>query len=153
MFERYRDLFDYCPPKAWPWLWLQLAYLLACKALDGRERLLMVMPNGKVHVLGLGDDPAKPTPWRPDDIRQYARPMDRLLASQSANTRENGYPWTDLCPWMVGLSVVPGHPPPRVSSKFSCRAGFTPPLWYRHAAGQGPPYRSNPPGLTEYKQP
>ncbi|MDJ0920680.1 MAG: hypothetical protein QNI84_06100 [Henriciella sp.] len=87
MFERYRDLFEYCPPRAWPWLWLQLAYLLACKALDGRERLLMVMPNGRVHVIGLGDDPNARKAWTPADLapllpgRSLAEAVDPAFAS------------------------------------------------------------------------
>jgi hypothetical protein len=63
IFTRYRDLFDDCVPAFWPWLWLQLALLLAQKAEDGRERLIMVTWWGYVCVLALGDAPheeAKP---------------------------------------------------------------------------------------------
>lgn len=57
IFNRYRDLFEDCAPAFWPWLWLQLCLLLAQKADDGRERLIMVTWWGHVCVLAVGDAP------------------------------------------------------------------------------------------------
>jgi hypothetical protein len=67
IFNRYRDLFEDCAPAFWPWLWLQLYLLLAQKADDGRERLIMVTWWGHVFVLAVGDDPhAAPRATVPD---------------------------------------------------------------------------------------
>ncbi len=71
IFDRYRDLFEDCPPVFWPWLWLQLAFLLALKDQDGRERLIMVSYWGKVIVLALGDDPNAPKGWCAEDLRPH----------------------------------------------------------------------------------
>lgn len=84
IFARYRDLFDACLPAFWPWLWLQLAILLAHKAADGRERLIMVTWWGKVFVLAIGDDPSAPKPWTPAQVRLYVRPLGAALHAYNA---------------------------------------------------------------------
>ncbi len=98
----------------WPWLWLQLAFLLALKDQDGRERLIMVSAWGQVIVLALGDDPHAPKGWGPEDLRDYVRPLRDRLCDLSANARVGGYPGTGLCTMdLTGVSVH-GHPSARV---------------------------------------
>ncbi len=114
IFDRYRDLFEDCPPVFWPWLWLQLAFLLALKDQDGRERLIMVSAWGQVIVLALGDDPYAPKRWRAEDMRKYVRPLRDRLFDLSADARAGGYPGTGRYSkeW-AGVSVH-GHPSARV---------------------------------------
>ena len=83
IFARYRDLFEDCPPAFWPWLWLQLVWLLALKEQDGRERLIMVGAWGHVIVLALGDDPYAPKSWTAASMRSYVRPLADMLTAQS----------------------------------------------------------------------
>ncbi len=114
IFDRFRDLFEDCPPVFWPWLWLQLAFLLALKDQDGRERLIMVSAWGQVIVLALGDDPNAPKGWRAEDLRGYVRPLHERLFNLSADARAGGYPGTGLdLRDVTGLSVH-GHPSARV---------------------------------------
>ncbi len=98
----------------WPWLWLQLAFLLALKDQDGRERLIMVSVWGQVIVLALGDDPHAPKGWGPEDLRKHVRHLRDRLCDLSADARAGGYPGTGLYARdLTGVSVH-GHLSARV---------------------------------------
>ncbi len=105
IFTRFRDLFEDCPPVFWPWLWLQLAFLLALKDQDGRERLIMVSAWGQVIVLALGDDPNAPKGWGSNDLAPHldgAGHWSRLV--QIPQTR-----LPMACPWGPAPEVKSAH--------------------------------------------
>ncbi|MDJ0921712.1 MAG: hypothetical protein QNI84_11325 [Henriciella sp.] len=77
IFERYRDLFDDCAPVFWPWLWVQIALLLAQKQVDQRERLVFATWWGHLVVYAIGDDPRKPKPWTVQQIWTHVRPLEQ----------------------------------------------------------------------------
>jgi len=121
IFERYRDLFDACAPLFWPWLWLQLAMLLAQKEVDGRARLIMVNWWGQVILLWFGDDPNAESPWTSDRIWDHVRPMEACLASSiSQIPAQAGIHGSNSNHSLAGL-MIPRLPRSQEVAKF----GFT----------------------------
>lgn len=83
IFARYSDLFAHCLPVFWPWLWWQLARLVALKQADGRERLIAVHWYGRVEVLGIGDPPAP---------ARLFRPLEKILSAFAWDAALQGVP-------------------------------------------------------------
>lgn len=125
IFTRYRDLFDACLPAFWPWLWLQLAILLAHKAADGRDRLIMVTWWGRVCVLALGDDPNADRPWYPADLRAHVRPL--ALAIDAYNMPANGPQLVAACCIQPGRASADPCPARPAKAAFRFPTGLSPP--------------------------